>query len=329
LSPNFANKSLKLFSHPILGQMPKKPQNGANGANGESVEGNTKTSTDSLEKRPTQQIWWCFTLPNWTEEEYEKWSQWSQRFCKKWVVGKEIGPNSGTPHLQGTFALKTKRRFTELKKHLGSRYHLEPCKYPVDAMIYCAKDGNYSSHGVMGWELSGDDLPQGNVADELIKDLRPWQQSIVDLLKQKPDQRTIHWIYETVGGVGKSDFSNYCIYHFNTLVVEKGKYSDIMNAAFNTENLRSFIIDAPRSSKNYVSYDALESIKNGRIVNHKYEYGQLLIPKPHVIVFANYPPDFAKLSRDRWKLYTIGKDLILEELDIPSDVWADDPLEII
>jgi len=320
-----------LFSHPTFRPMPKdnENQNGASGANGATGGGNT----DSPPVSPrTQKVWWFFTLNNWTDEEYTQMSQWLQGYCKKWVVGKEIGPNSGRPHLQGTFALNTKRRLTEVKKIIGPRYHLEACIDPAASLIYCAKDGDYISHGVMGWELTGTRV-QHSVAAEIITDLRPWQKSILEILQSQPDCRTIHWIYEKIGGVGKTEFSKYCIYHLNTLYIQKAKYSDIMNAAFNTRNLNSFIIDTPRSSKNYVSYDALESVKSGIITNHKYEYGQNLIPWPHVLVFANYPPALEKLSKDRWKVYTIDTQQNLIELDInqlaneSSDWQTLDPLE--
>jgi len=46
----------------------------------------------------------------------------------------------------------------------------------------------------------------------------------------------------------------------------------------------------------------LESIKNGLIVNTKYETGSKLFNSPHIIVFSNMSPDVSAMSMDRWKI---------------------------
>ena len=63
-----------------------------------------------------------------------------------------------------------------------------------------------------------------------------------------------------------------------------------------------------------VNYDVLEKIKNGRIVADKYNTAELKFQTPNtVIVFSNNKPDIGKLSIDRWKIFKIkGEDLIDE-----------------
>ena len=82
-----------------------------------------------------------------------------------------------------------------------------------------------------------------------------------------------------------------------------GKYSDIMNLVFNQDmnECSCVIFDIPRANKGHISYSALESIKNGMVCNTKYETGVKVFNSPHVIVFANFPPDDeSMLSDDRW-----------------------------
>lgn len=65
------------------------------------------------------------------------------------------------------------------------------------------------------------------------------------------------------------------------------------------------VYDVPRTTADFISYTALESLKNGCFFSGKYEGGQVLMPHPHVVVFANQRPDESKMSADRWKLYYI------------------------
>jgi len=79
-----------------------------------------------------------------------------------------------------------------------------------------------------------------------------------------------------------------------------------MNLVYNLKVVpKTLIFDLPRNNGNSISYDALESIKNGYIVNTKYETGSKIFRIPHIIVFANTRPDVEKLSADRWTLKKI------------------------
>jgi len=50
----------------------------------------------------------------------------------------------------------------------------------------------------------------------------------------------------------------------------------------------------------------LESIKNGLFFSGKYESTQVVMNSPHLIIFANEPPDKSKMSADRWHIVRIG-----------------------
>lgn len=65
------------------------------------------------------------------------------------------------------------------------------------------------------------------------------------------------------------------------------------------------VVDCPRSQQDYINYGAIEQIKNGLIFSGKYEGTQLVFNSPHVIVFANEPPDYSKMSMDRWNVVQI------------------------
>ena len=58
------------------------------------------------------------------------------------------------------------------------------------------------------------------------------------------------------------------------------------------------------------NYKILESIKDGSAIAGKYNSKKLIFKKPNVlIVFSNNAPNMSKLSKDRWKIFKISKDL--------------------
>jgi hypothetical protein len=67
----------------------------------------------------------------------------------------------------------------------------------------------------------------------------------------------------------------------------------------------SVIIDIPRSRLDYVSYTAIEEIKNGCFFSTKYESDMVVFNSPHIICFANAYPETSQMSADRWKIYEI------------------------
>jgi len=91
----------------------------------------------------TRRVGYCFTLNNWTEEEYEKLVALP---CKYLILGKEIGEN-GTPHIQGYIHFERNVRFNTVKKYIP-RAHIEQAKgTPAQNSDYCKKDGNFEERG--------------------------------------------------------------------------------------------------------------------------------------------------------------------------------------
>jgi len=91
---------------------------------------------------------WVFTLNNYTEGE----KQLLNDLCDSeqvtyGVLGYEVG-ESGTPHVQGYVIFSDAKNFTQAKRLLGPRIHLEISKgTPAQASDYSKKDGNFDEHG--------------------------------------------------------------------------------------------------------------------------------------------------------------------------------------
>ena len=92
---------------------------------------------------------WCFTLNNYShQEEQHIFDQGTDNDAVLYlVVGREVG-ESGTPHLQGFVAFRTRLRLVEVKAVLGARLHLEIARAsPSQAANYCKKDGDFVEYG--------------------------------------------------------------------------------------------------------------------------------------------------------------------------------------
>ncbi|WGN90617.1 replication associated protein [Banfec circovirus 1] len=91
---------------------------------------------------------WCFTVNNWTEEEYGLILSTCESSVKYLIIAKEVGER-GTPHLQGFVNFKKKVRRSTLMKQPGfTRAHVEPARgTDHQNQAYCQKSGKYLEIG--------------------------------------------------------------------------------------------------------------------------------------------------------------------------------------
>lgn len=112
--------------------------------NGKNTLGNTNTNVLGKDRSRG----WCWTLNNYSEEEYEMLTHPTQSIFQncKWIVGKEIG-KQGTPHLQGYFYFNNAVNFKTIKEYIP-KAHIEKAKgTPLQNYDYCRKEGNFLSSG--------------------------------------------------------------------------------------------------------------------------------------------------------------------------------------
>lgn len=139
--------------------------------------------------------------------------------------------------------------------------------------------------------------------------LRPWQSELVEILKGPPDSRTIFFIVDRNGNGGKTWFTRYYQEVYGRAITLKpGKKADMVFALMNQLDSKTKIVflDAPRSKQGeFIQYDFLEELKDGSLLNTKYESRMLNFDHPHVVVMMNEEPDRDKLSRDRYEVIKI------------------------
>lgn len=157
-----------------------------------------------------------------------------------------------------------------------------------------------------------------------------WQQQILDEIKEEPGDRKVNWICDYAGNRGKTSLIKHVMMEqTETTLLVGGAKNDVLYQVANFINplksngtprlpqprtLRTLFINLPRgTAAKYVSYAAIESIKDGMIVSPKYHSTCCLFNNPHVYIFANEKPgedERAHLTEDRWRIRLImGQEL--------------------
>jgi len=291
------NETPKLVEDMVLSMLGLQQPNTEDSSNSSGEGGNTITPSPPAKKQVSPAIRWCFTLNNYTEEHISSIVSVIQEKCRLGIFGKETG-ESGTPHLQGYIEFITKARPRGV---FGiPEIHWEKCKGSrSDNIIYCSKDDMYPY--CFGCN------PHRELKVISHSNLYPWQRRILKCIGEVPDDRTINWYWSEKGGIGKTQFCKYLTFYHNAICVH-GKGGDVRNAVCSylekegmTPELIVFPI--PRCyGGDYVSYEALENIKDMYFYSGKYEGGMVIGNSPHLIVFANNEPDYDKMSGDRWNV---------------------------
>lgn len=138
--------------------------------------------------------------------------------------------------------------------------------------------------------------------------LRPWQSGLFAELRREPDKRRIYFVVDRAGNSGKSWFVDYfSSLHPKSLVILPGKKADMVFClATCGYDPRVVFVDCPRSKQgDFIQYDFLEELKNGRVFCTKYESHMLTFKPPHVVVMMNEEPDREKLSSDRYEIIRV------------------------
>lgn len=216
--------------------------------------------------------------------------------CDKYIWGEEYGKSGKTPHIQGAFILSHKMRWSTIEKH----YFNNPCPYGKklknwnSALKYCCKELNRIE--------SNCKLPKPiKVLDENI--LYPYQKDVIKYLKTEPNDRDILWIYGTYS-IGKTQLAKYLIHHklaFGPLEGEKRHILSVVAENIHEEAFIMYLTADESIYQKHSFFDCIEKIKDGVFMSHFGTDGTkpVIMNSPHIIVFANKPPDYKKTNMDK------------------------------
>ncbi len=244
------------------------------------------------------------TWNNYEEVELEQLEQWFEDNTEEFHSQKEIG-ESGTPHIQGAFRFKNPRSFRAVLAELhgiSKKIHLEICRNFKKCMDYCSKEETRVGSGPSNKKPAIKDPLNGH-------EMREWQQEVLDILEGPVDDRKVYWYTDKEGGKGKTTLAKSICLRYKNALYAGGKCADVKCALAKMIEKGQYppviIFDFVRSNETFISYEAIETVKNGIFFNGKYESGMVVYDVPHVIVFANFDPEERKLSADRWVIRNI------------------------
>lgn len=262
-------------------------------------DGNTKSSLPLKSRRRK----WCFTCFQYDDTTCTDLCDYFEG--AKYLFQEEICPETKTPHLQGAVCFKNARYFSTLKEKFPT-VHWEVMRNESASFDYCMKEESKKKDGL---RRSGG-LPKRLTSP--IDKLYDWQKTLVEKLAKEPDQRSIMWYWEPEGNVGKTVLAKHiCIKNPDAIYVS-GKAQDVKYAVAQRvaagKPPRIVIYGVPRTYEEYVSYAALEEVKDGIFFSGKYEAGMVMYNNPHVVVLANCEPEKEKVSSDRWDIVRIVRD---------------------
>ncbi len=139
---------------------------------------------------------WCFTINNYTEENYVSMSQpknWPGKILKL-IFQEEIGEKN-TMHLQGWVKFENQLEFSVLKKYLPTA-HIEKARSDKASIKYCSKtataSGRLYTYGILDAELAKPTyVPLSQ--DQILLDLRTLALEDSDFNKEIADIMIQPW----------------------------------------------------------------------------------------------------------------------------------------
>lgn len=285
----------------------------------------------------------CFTVNNYEISDVEIIEQYGQRpYCKFIVCGEEIGEN-GTPHLQGFVHIDKDPKqcgikFWKEELKFSNAAHFENAKGSDEQNHdYCTKSGPYFAVGTPTvaeniWSQIVEDcktLDFGQIAnkypehvikyggqiqkiieefqrptmDASLAELRPWQNVVMEKLKNQ-SERKILFVVDEDGGKGKSVLAKHIFTTTNAWACQGGKINDLMYAYDTSADF--VVFDMARcNNPDYYPWNFMENLKNGWFTSTKYKGGMKTFNTPKIVVFMNQDPPRGKLSADRYEIYKI------------------------
>jgi hypothetical protein len=151
--------------------------------------------------------------------------------------------------------------------------------------------------------------------------LKSWQEELLRHIGN-PSDRKIIWVQGAKCGEGKTFFQEYVesllgikrvVAGMNIKVNTASLCHALQKRPLSTTDIFMFNIGKSRNKYEEVNYELLEQIKDGRVFASKYNSQELKFKTPNtVVVFSNNAPDVKELARDRWNIFSIESDELVD-----------------
>ena len=165
-------------------------------------------------------------------------------------------------------------------------------------------------------------LKQGHQIDHETAVLKPWQAELLKYI-DNPSDRNILWVQGEKCGEGKTWFQKYVQSLLGRRRVVAGGINIQCNSSsiahalskrpLSTTDIFLFNIGKAQNRETEVNYSFIEDLKDGNVFASKYDSKELMIKVPNVVmVFSNNTPSIKELAKDRWKIFSIENDELVD-----------------
>lgn len=263
-----------------------------------------------MEKKPeNKQLYvWDLTVYNYS---FDSLMEWAIENTKRFEGQEEINPKTQNEHFQARVSLFDKKRVKEIPNSINGHFTITS-KKNIDNNFYVFKNPSKKPDGFeIRYNYKDVKVETKQLGMFKTYQLRNYQDKILNMCSQF-DMRSIDLIFDPIGNIGKSIFSEYCEY--KGLVEEIPPYrlmDDIFQWVCTRPIKKAYFIDFPRGMKKDKLgdlYAGIEIIKNGCAFDKRYSGKKIRFDRPRVFVFTNILPEFQLMSRDRWNVWQITED---------------------
>lgn len=269
-------------------------------------------------------VTWDFTVPKVhkdRETSHTEIIEWMKTHCKKWGFQLEKGKETGYMHFQCRVKMNDKTKtLPESVFHKGnSKPTSAKGALLTNFYNYTTKEDTKVDGPWLDTDIEKTLTHQLKLFKEFEK--RPYQLKILGWC-QVFDMRSIDIIYDNVGNIGKSLFTEWMEYE--GLVEEVPPFrnmEDIFQWVFGMPKKKAYFFDMPRGMKKDKLgefYAGIEVIKNGVAYDKRYQAKKVRFDRPRIFIFTNTLPDFELMSKDRWNVWRVTSDYDLDTLSICS-----------
>ena len=230
----------------------------------------------------------------------------------------------GYIHWQGTLSLVKKRNLSSLVKLVKANgfvlkhAHFSPASNNSGgSMMYAMKIDTRISDETYT-DQTEDEIPMPRQLKH-IKELRSWQQEIMDRSQYNWNARHINWLYDPTGNSGKSSLVLWCkIKKFMdcklipVMLSSSNQFVELNASTLDQPCGRLYFIDLPKALNKKSSmaefYSYLETLKTGYVYDKRYKFRERVFSSPAIWVMSNVLPDKSMLSKDRLVVWSIRDD---------------------
>lgn len=159
----------------------------------------------------------------------------------------------------------------------------------------------------------------------------PWQRELTKMIREPADDRSVIWIFNKKGNVGKTKWAKWCLFEelsgIKAFILSNGTAQQLLASASNYAAAHGppqvYIIDLPRTQCSKQSdstwYQIIEALKSGIYCTSMYgSTTQAVSFSSHVVVFSNRLPNPYTLTQDRWRVYDIVTTISQNSLGITA-----------